>query len=118
MRKNDALIIKLSRGDSRTKKPYGVTCVVNGRPYLTTGSCYGGDGVLYRLLTLLAYEGHEGRPFQVWDDRSPLDGPGGLAMTGRVRSYLRDDLIRDGLFGRLCQGTRVMPANEARKEAA
>lgn len=120
MQDTDASVITIHvvRGDSRTGKPYEATTVVNGKAYRTTGDCYGGDRFLYRLLTLLTYDGDQGRPFEVRDDRSPTGGPSGLAMTGRVRSYLKADLIRERLFSRDNLGTRAMPRNEALEAAA
>ncbi len=44
---------------------------------------------MYKIVTLLWLHGHDGEPFEVWDDLSPFGKPGGLAMTGRVRNWAR-----------------------------
>jgi len=44
---------------------------------------------VYKIVTLLWLHGHDGEPFEVWDDLSPFGKPGGLAMTGRVRIWAR-----------------------------
>ena len=48
-----------------------------------------GPAPIYKLATLLWLHGHGGETFEVWDDRSPFGKPGGLAMTGRVRNWVR-----------------------------
>ncbi len=42
---------------------------------------------MYKIVTLLWLHGHDGEPFEVWDDLSPFGKPGGLAMRGRVRNW-------------------------------
>ena len=42
---------------------------------------------MYKIVTLLWLHGHDGEPFEVWDDLSPFGKPGGLAMAGRVRNW-------------------------------
>ncbi len=49
---------------------------------------------MYKIVTLLWLHGHDGEPFEVWDDLSPYGKPGGLAMTGRVRNWAR--LVKGG----------------------
>ena len=48
------------------------SCEVNGKAYLTIG-----DPAIYKLLTLLSIDGHDGEPFEVHDD-------GGVFLTGAV----------------------------------
>ena len=48
-----------------------------------------GPAPIYRMATLLWFQGHFGEKFEVWDDLSPFGNPGGLAMTGRVRNWAR-----------------------------
>ncbi len=48
-----------------------------------------GPAPIYKLSTLMWLHGHDGEPFEVWDDVSPFGKPGGLAMTGRVRNWAR-----------------------------
>ena len=48
-----------------------------------------GPAPIYKIVTLLWLHGHDGEPFEVWNDLSPFDKPGGLAMRGKVRSWAR-----------------------------
>ncbi len=48
-----------------------------------------GPAPIYKLATLLWLHGYGGAAFEVCDDVSPFGKPGGLAMTGRVRSWAR-----------------------------
>ena len=48
------------------------SCEVNGKAYLTIG-----DRAIYKLLTLLSIDGHDGQPFEVCDS-------GGVFLTGAV----------------------------------
>jgi hypothetical protein len=59
-------------------------CEVAGRRFETEG-----PAPIYKLATLLWLHGRGGEDFEVWDDLSPFDNPGGLAMTGRVRNWAR-----------------------------
>ncbi len=60
------------------------TCEVTGLRFEAQG-----PAPIYKLLTLLWLHGHGGGRFEVYDDVSPTGRPGGLAMTGRVRSWAR-----------------------------
>ncbi len=68
----------------RKRHPSRASCEVAGRRYETTG-----PAPVYKIVTLLWLHGHDGEPFEVWDDLSPFGKPGGLAMTGRVRNWAR-----------------------------
>ncbi len=46
-----------------------------------------GPAPIYKLVTLLWLHGHGGAVFEVWDDLTPFDRPGGLAMCGKVRNW-------------------------------
>jgi len=70
--------------DRRKRHPGRASCEVAGRRFETLG-----PAPIYRLATLLWLHGHGGADFEVWDDVSPFGKPGGLAMTGRVRSWAR-----------------------------
>ncbi len=68
----------------RKRHPSRASCEVDGRRYETVG-----QAPVYKIVTLLWLHGHDGEPFEVWDDLSPFGKPGGLAMTGRVRNWAR-----------------------------
>ena len=68
--------------DKRHRHPGRASCEVAGRRFEAQGSA-----LIYKLVTLLWLNGHEGERFEVWDDVSPFGQPGGLAMTGRVRNW-------------------------------
>ncbi len=67
---------------SREAETRRATCEVTVRRFGAQGSA-----PIYKLVTLLRLHGHGGEAFEVWDDLSPFGKPGGLAMTGRVRSW-------------------------------
>ena len=48
-----------------------------------------GPAPIYKLATLLWLNGYAGEKFEVWDDHSPFSNFGGLAMRGKVRSWVR-----------------------------
>ncbi len=48
-----------------------------------------GPAAIYKLTTLLWLHSHGGTDFELWDDLSPLGKPGGLAMRGKVRNWVR-----------------------------
>ncbi len=68
----------------RKRQPSRASCEVAGRRYETVG-----PAPVYKIVTLLWLHGHDGEPFEVWDDVSPFGKPGGLAMRGKVRSWVR-----------------------------
>ncbi len=68
----------------RKRHPSRASCEVAGRRYETVG-----PAPVYKIVTLLWLHGHDGEPFEVWDDLSPFGKPGSLAMTGRVRNWAR-----------------------------
>ncbi len=70
--------------DRRKRHLSLASCEVAGRRYETTG-----PAPIYKLTTLLWLEGHEGERFEVFDDRDPFGGPGGLALRGKVRNWAR-----------------------------
>ncbi len=72
------------RAPSREAKTRRATCESAGRRFETQG-----PAPIYRMVTLLWLHGHGGGRFEVYDDVSPTGRPGGLAMTGRVRSWAR-----------------------------
>ncbi len=47
------------------------SCKVAGRRFEAQG-----PAPIYKLATLLWLHGHGGEEFEVWDDRSPIGGPG------------------------------------------
>ena len=63
--------------DRRKRHPSRASCEIAGRRYETTG-----PAPIYKLSTLLWLHGHGNAEFEVWDDVSPFDKPGGLAKTG------------------------------------
>ncbi len=68
----------------RMRHPSRASCEVAGCRYETSG-----PAPIYKLSTLMWLHGHDGEPFEVWDDLSPFGKPGGLAITGRVRNWAR-----------------------------
>ncbi len=72
------------RAPSREAEARRATCESAGHRFETQG-----PAPIYKLLTLLWLHGHGGGRFEVYDDVSPTGRPGGLAMTGRVRSWAR-----------------------------
>ncbi len=68
--------------DKRRRHHGRASCEVAGRRFEAQG-----PAPIYKLVTLLWLHGHGGADFEVWDDVSPFGKPGGLAMTGRVRSW-------------------------------
>ncbi len=66
------------------RHPSRASCEVGGRRYETMG-----PAPIYKLSTLMWLHGHDGEPFEVWDDLSPFGKPGSLAMKGRVRNWAR-----------------------------
>ncbi len=68
----------------RMRHPSRASCEVAGCRYETVG-----PALVYKFVTLLWLHGHDGEPFEVWDDLSPFGKPGSLAMTGRVRNWAR-----------------------------
>ncbi len=70
--------------DKRRRHQGRASCEVAGRRFETRG-----PAPVYKIVTLLWLHGHDGEPFEVWDDLSPFGKPGGLAMTGRVRNWAR-----------------------------
>ncbi len=68
--------------DKRCRHPSQASCEVAGQRFEAQGR-----GLVYKLSTLLWFHGHGGEEFEVWDDRSPTGGPGGLALHGQVRSF-------------------------------
>ncbi len=72
------------RAPSREAEARRATCEVTGLRFEAQG-----PAPIYKLLTLLWRHGHGGGRFEVYDDVSPTGRPGGLAMTGRVRSWAR-----------------------------
>ncbi len=72
------------RAPSREAEARRDTCEIAGRRFETQG-----PAPVYRMITLLWLHGHSGAAFEVLDDLSPFGKPGGLAMRGRVRSWVR-----------------------------
>ncbi len=72
------------RAPSREAEARRATCESAGRHFETQG-----PAPVYRMITLLWLHGHGGAAFEVYDDLGPTGKPGGLAMTGRVRSWAR-----------------------------
>ena len=70
--------------DHKKRHPSRAACEVAGRRYETTGAA-----PIYKLSTLLSLHGHGGKEFEVWDDMSPTGKPGGLAMRGLLRNWVR-----------------------------
>ncbi len=70
--------------DRRQRHQGRATCEIAGRRFEATG-----PAPIYRIVTLLWLHGHGGSEFEVWDDVSPFGKPGGLAMRGKVRSWVR-----------------------------
>ncbi len=70
--------------DRRKRHPSRASCEAGGRRYEATGPAPN-----YRLMTLLWLHGHGGERFEVWDDRDPFGKPGGLALRGQVRNWVR-----------------------------
>jgi hypothetical protein len=70
--------------DKRRRHEGRASGIVDGRRYNAEG-----PAPIYRIATLLWLHGHGGEAFEVYDDRSPTGGPGGLGLTGRVRNYAR-----------------------------
>ncbi len=70
--------------DKRRRHQGRANCEVAGRRFETKG-----PAPIYRMATLLWLHGHIDAYFAVYDDRSPTGGPGGLALTGRVRNWAR-----------------------------
>ncbi len=68
--------------DKRRRHQGRASCDVVGRRFEAQG-----PAPIYKLATMLWLHGHGGEEFEVWDDRSPIGGPGGLAITGRVRNW-------------------------------
>ena len=83
-------------------QPSRARCVVDGKAYETEG-----PASIFKIVTLLD------QGFEVFDNQSPFGSPGGLALTGQVRSYMRDDLRRDGISW--TDGIRVPPRNLSRE---
>ena len=81
--------IDMVRQDTRYPNPKRrhqgrATCAGGGKRFEADG-----PAPVYRLVTLLWLHGHGGTDFEVWDDRSPLGGPAGSAMHGKVRNWAR-----------------------------
>ena len=72
----------INHPDRQKRHPSRASCEVDGRRYETTG-----PASIYKIVTLLWLHGHDGEPFEVWDDLDPFDNPGGLALRGRVRNW-------------------------------
>ena len=89
-------------------QPSRARCVVDGKAYETEG-----PASIFKIVTLLDQAGFRGKGFEVFDNQSPFGSPGGLALTGQVRSYMRDDLRREGIYW--TDGIRVPPRNLARE---
>ena len=89
-------------------QPSRARCVVDGMSYETEG-----PASIYKIVTLLDQAGYHGEAFEVFDNQSPFGGPAGLALTGQVRSYMQDDLRREGIYW--TDGIRVPPRNLARE---
>ncbi len=70
--------------DRRRRHQGRVWCEAAGRRFEAHG-----PAPIYKLATLLWLHGHGGADYEVYDDRSPFGGPGGLAMRGRVRNRAR-----------------------------
>ncbi len=70
--------------DKRRRHQGRASCDVVGRRFEAQG-----PAPIYKLVTLLWLHSHGGARFEVYDDVSPTGRPGGLAMTGRVRSWAR-----------------------------
>ena len=56
----------------------------NRRRYETVG-----PAPTCKIITILWLHGHGGEQFEVWDDLSPFGKPGGLAMYGQIRNWVR-----------------------------
>ncbi len=76
--------INMIQQDTRQRHQGRAGCVVKHHRFETEG-----PAPIYRIATLLWLHGYLGTYFEVYDDRSPTGGPGGLAMTGRVRNWAR-----------------------------
>ena len=59
-------------------------CEVTGQHFEAQG-----PAPIYKLMTLLWLHGHSGAEFEVYDDLSPFERPGGLALLGKVRNWAR-----------------------------
>ncbi len=70
--------------DKRRRHQGRASCEVAGRRFETEG-----PAPIYKLTTLLWLHGHGGADFEVYDNLDPLGNPGGLALTGRVRNWVR-----------------------------
>ena len=70
--------------DKRCRHQGRAGCEVAGRRFEAQG-----PAPIYKLATLLWLHGHGGEEFEIWDDCLPIGGPGGLAITGRVRNWAR-----------------------------
>jgi hypothetical protein len=80
----DMIRQEIQHPDKRRRHEGRASCIVDGRRYNAEG-----PAPIYRIATLLWLYGHGGEAFEVYDDRSPTGGPGGLALAGRVRNYAR-----------------------------
>ena len=70
--------------DKRRRHQGRATCEVSGQRFEAEG-----PAPIYKLVTRLWLHGHGREKFEVWDDLSPFGRPGGLAMRGRVRNWVR-----------------------------
>ncbi len=70
--------------DKRRRHLGRAWCEVANRRFETRG-----PAPIYKLATLLWLHGHGGTDFEVYDDLSPFGNPGGLAMRGKVRTWVR-----------------------------
>ncbi len=70
--------------DTRRRHPGRAVCELDGRRFEAQGAAS-----IYKLSTLFWLHGHGGEEFEVWDDRDPFGKPGGLALRGQVRNWVR-----------------------------
>ena len=80
----DVIRQNTSHPDKRRRHHGRATCEVSGQRFEAEG-----PAPIYKLVTRLWLHGHGREKFEVWDDLSPFGRPGGLAMRGRVRNWVR-----------------------------
>ncbi len=80
----DVIRQNTSHPDKRRRHQGRATCEVSGQRFEAEG-----PAPIYKLVTRLWLHGHGREKFEVWDDLSPFGRPGGLAMRGRVRNWVR-----------------------------